>query len=137
MKDKKPVYVRYVELTPLAEQIMDDLECEVRLEVPGLPAGNFYCIWHKLIIPISACAVCLKLMQLMKDALDYPEESERVYTPEADRMKPTAENKSRCMGCGLEIDDREGLYRGFGCPECHSPFVVKISKSEDVESEDE
>jgi len=35
---------------------------------------------------------------------------------------------SICLSCGYEPEEFEGLYRGYGCPGCHSPFVVTISE---------
>lgn len=40
---------------------------------------------------------------------------------------PTEDGKSRCLRCGYEPDEYEGLYRGYGCPRCESPLVVQIS----------
>lgn len=61
MGGKEPVMVRYVSLLPLAEKLMIELECEHRLNVPGISAGNFYCRRFKLMITISACAICKEL----------------------------------------------------------------------------
>lgn len=67
MRKKEPVYVRYVELTPLGERALDVMECERRLELPGASVGNFYCREFKLLITISACAICKELMARAAD----------------------------------------------------------------------
>lgn len=61
MRDKKePVYVRYVELTPLGKKALAELECEHRLPLPNV-LTSFYCGRFKLMITISACAICKEL----------------------------------------------------------------------------
>lgn len=44
------------------------------------------------------------------------------------RFSPTEEGQSRCLSCGYEPEELEGLYRGYGCPACESPLVVQISE---------
>jgi len=60
MAEKEPVMVRYVELTPLGEQALELMECEHRLELPGTHL-DFYCGRFKLLIAVSACAICKEL----------------------------------------------------------------------------
>ena len=41
-------------------------------------------------------------------------------------------DRTFCLSCGYDGDDIQGdypdLYDGYGCPKCHSPFVVKIKR---------
>jgi len=43
------------------------------------------------------------------------------------------ESKAICLSCGYKGEDIQGkypdLYEGYGCPKCHSPFVVIITKN--------
>ncbi len=59
--DKEPVMVRYVELTPLGERGLELMECEHRLELTGISSLDFYCGRFKLLIAVSACAICKEL----------------------------------------------------------------------------
>lgn len=37
-------------------------------------------------------------------------------------------NLTMCLGCRYILDERDFLDNGYKCPECGSPFVIKIEK---------
>jgi len=45
------------------------------------------------------------------------------------------EGRCVCLSCGYSGDDIQGdkpnLYRGYGCPECHSPLTVVMEEKEE------
>ncbi len=61
MGKKEPVLVRYVELTPLGKRALELMDCKHRLELTGIPVLGFHCGRFKLLISLSACAICKEL----------------------------------------------------------------------------
>lgn len=41
--------------------------------------------------------------------------------------------RKACMSCGYDGEEIQGeypdLYRGYGCPKCHSPLVMEVNDS--------
>ena len=55
------------------------------------------------------------------------------YEPFKETLNKLSINPSNgvCLACGYEVGEFEGLYRGYGCPECHSPLVVISTESKE------
>jgi len=74
---------------------------------------------------------CLQYLELLVEEILGDVEAEEPIKKIPVKLEPTPEDKCICLGCGYEIDEEEELYRGYGCPICHSPLVVKTSEMED------